>query len=167
MNTDRRAGKGRATRIPGKLARVSALICAAALIGITTASATTSKTSVASVNSRVGRIIVAGSNHHTLYGFTKDSKTKSACYGTCSKTWVPMWAKGTIVAASGSHLNAHKLGKIKRKSGSYQVTYYGQPLYTYTGDHKSGQINGHEKYQFGGSWYAIDVNGAAAPPPGY
>ena len=152
----------------GKLARVSALICAAALIGITTASASTSKTVVASVNSRVGKIIAAGINHHTLYAFSRDSKTKSACYGTCSKTWIPMWAKGKIEAASGSGVNGKKLGKIRRKSGSYQVTYYGQPLYTYTGDHKAKDINGHQKYQFKGSWYAIlAYGGTQAPPPGY
>ncbi|MFL5823070.1 MAG: hypothetical protein ACJ764_06480 [Solirubrobacteraceae bacterium] len=169
MNTDRGAGNGRAARISGKkLARVSALICAAGLIGITTASATTTtKTAVGSLNTKLGRIIVAGSNHHTLYGFANDHNGKSACYNACSRTWVPLWAKGRLVAQAHSQVNARKLGKIRRKSGSYQVTYYGHPLYTYKGDTKPGQTKGHFKYQYGGGWYAIDINGSQAPPPSY
>jgi predicted lipoprotein with Yx(FWY)xxD motif len=165
--TDRGAGNGRATRTSGKLVRVLALVCATGLVGLTTASATTSRTAVGSQNSKLGRIIVAGSNHHTLYGFTRDTKNKSVCYKTCIKTWIPLWAKGQVVAVRGSRLNRRKLGKFQRKSGSWQVTYYGQPLYLYKGDTKPGQTKGHYKYQFGGSWYAIDVNGSQAPPPGY
>ena len=150
-----------------RFAPLPAVACLAAVIGIATADASTTKTAVDSANSQVGRIIVAAKNRHTLYAFTSDSRTKSRCYGHCSKVWVPLWAKGKIVAASGSHLNAHKLGKIRRKNGSKQVTYYGQPLYLYTGEHKPVQLKGHEKYQFGGSWYAVDVNGSAAPPRGY
>ncbi|MFL5824400.1 MAG: hypothetical protein ACJ764_13265 [Solirubrobacteraceae bacterium] len=168
MNTDRGTGNGRAARISGKkLARVLALICAAALIGIAAASATTTKTAVGSLRSKLGRIIVAGSNHHTLYGFANDSRNKSTCYRKCSRTWVPLWAKGRVVAQAHSQVNARKLGKFRRKSGSYQVTYYGHPLYTYTGDTKPGQTKGHFKYQYGGGWYAININGSQAPPPSY
>jgi predicted lipoprotein with Yx(FWY)xxD motif len=147
--------------------RVSVVVCAAGLIGITTASATSSKTAVGSRKTNLGRIIVAASNDHTLYGFTKDSKDKSTCYTKCSKTWIPLWAKGQVVAVKGSKVNGRHLGKFRRKSGSWQVTYYGQPLYLYTGDKRAGQHKGHYKYMFGGSWYAIDVNGSQAPPPGY
>jgi predicted lipoprotein with Yx(FWY)xxD motif len=134
---------------------------------MTVASATTSRTAVGSRSTNLGQIIVAGSNQHTLYGFTKDGRDKSACYGRCTKRWIPLWAKGRIVAVRGSHVNGKKLGKFRRRSGSWQVTYYGQPLYRYTGDTKPGQTKGHYKYQFGGSWYAIDDNGSPAPPPDY
>ena len=148
-------------------APLPAIVGLAAVIGIATADASTTKTVVGSHGSAEGRIIVAGSNHHTLYAFTSDSRTKSRCYGRCSKVWVPLWAKGKIVAAAHSHVNGSKLGKIRRKNGAYQVTYYDQPLYTYTKDHKPGQTNGHYQLQFGGTWYAIDYNGTQAPPPCY
>jgi predicted lipoprotein with Yx(FWY)xxD motif len=160
-------GNQRATRISGKLAQVLGLVCAAGLIGLTTASATSSKTAVGSRNTSLGRIIVAASNHHTLYGFTKDGKSKSACYRKCSRTWVPLWAKGRVVAVKGSHVNGKELGKFRRKSGSWQVTYYGQPLYLHKCETRAGQIEGHDQYQFGGTWYAIDYNGSQAPPCGY
>ena len=112
----------------------------------------------------MGQIIVAGSNQHTLYGFGNDSRNKSACYGRCSRTWIPLWAKGQIVAVKGSHVNGKKLGKFRRKSGSYQVTYYGQPLYTYKGDTKPGQIRCHKYLQ---GWHPILIIGSPAPPCGY
>jgi predicted lipoprotein with Yx(FWY)xxD motif len=144
-----------------------AVVGVAAVIGIATADASNTRTVVRSVNSHVGRIIVVGSNRHTLYGFTRDHRGKSACYGRCTKVWVPLWAKGKVVAAAHSQVNGRKLGRIRRRNGSYQVTYYSQPLYLYTGDKRPGQTNGHYLYQFGGSWYAIDVNGTQAPPPCY
>jgi predicted lipoprotein with Yx(FWY)xxD motif len=165
--TRRGAGNRRAIWISGKLVRVLALVCAAGLIGLTTASATSSKTAVRSRITNLGRIIVADSNQHTLYGFGNDGKNKSKCYGKCSRTFVPLWAKGKIVAVKGSRVNAKKLGKFRRRSGSWQVTYYGQPLYLYTGDTRAGQHRAHYRYHFGGSWYAIDINGSPAPPPGY
>jgi predicted lipoprotein with Yx(FWY)xxD motif len=167
--TDRGAGDGGATVILGKVFRVLALVCAAGLVGLAAASATTSTTAVGSRNSGLGQIIIAGFNHHTLYGFSKDppGKNKSTCYGKCSRTWIPFWAKGRVVAVRHSGVNARHLGKLRRRSGSWQVTYYGQPLYLFTGDKRSHQTKGHYKYQFGGTWYAIDVNGSPAPPRGY
>ena len=150
-----------------RLAPLAAVVCAVALVGIATAEASTTKTVVAASNSLVGQIIVAGKNHHTLYGFTKDTPKKSGCYGRCSRTFVPLWAKGKIVAAAHSHINAKHLGKIRRKNGSYQVTYYGQPLYTYKAETKPHQLKSHLKQHFGGEWYAILAVGSPAPPQHY
>ena len=36
------------------------------------------------------------------------------------------------------------LGTTKRKDGTIQVTYDGQPLYTYVGDKKPGEANGND-----------------------
>jgi predicted lipoprotein with Yx(FWY)xxD motif len=144
--------------------QVWGLVCAVGLIALASASATTSRTAVGSRNTKEGQIIVAGSNHHTLYGFGNDGRDKSACYGACSRTWIPLGAKGQIVAVKRSGVNGRHLGKFRRRNGSWQVTYYGQPLYLYKRDTKPGQIRCH-KYLLG--WHPIDVNGSPAPPCGY
>ena len=167
MNVQKRLPDGKSL-VSGGLARVAAVLGALALVAIGTADASTTRTVIKSSSAAgLGRIIVAGSNRHTLYGFSNDPRNKSTCYRRCSKVWIPLWAKGKIVAAKGSGVNGRKLGKIRRRNGSYQVTYYRQPLYLYTRDRKPGVANGHYQYQFGNSWYAIDINGSPAPPPCY
>jgi predicted lipoprotein with Yx(FWY)xxD motif len=67
------------------------------------------------------------------------------------------------------------LKSFKRKDGSLQIEYYGQPLYRCRKDAKTGQMNGANSYQFGGSWGLMGSQGSplqggsyggGKPPPG-
>jgi predicted lipoprotein with Yx(FWY)xxD motif len=107
--------------------------------------------------SSIGHVLAA-SNGHVLYMFNKDKKGKSTCTGSCTKVWKPYKASGSVIAKSGSGLNAHLLGTIK---STHQVTYNGKPLYTYTKDKKAGQSNGQALQSFGGDWYLIGTKGKA------
>ena len=108
--------------------------------------------SVAS-NPKLGKIIVT-SKGFTLYDFSKDKGTKSACYGGCAKVWPPLLSSGAPKAEGGAQ--ASKLGTTKRTDGTTQVTYAGHPVYTYTADTKPGDANGQNTYQV---WFVLSAKG--------
>lgn len=99
-----------------------------------------------------------------LFSFSNDtigtSKTppKSACNGTCAKTWYPLIKHGTISIGSG--INKKAIKTFKRSDGSIQVAYYGQPLYRCRKNTKTGMIDGANQYQFGGSWGLMSSGGS-------
>jgi len=93
----------------------------------------------------------------TLYWFANDTATQSNCNGSCATYWKPLL--GNAVAAAGTSL-PHGFGTIKRADGQTQITYDGHPLYTYTGDTTSGQLNGNGLDASGGMWWAITPTGS-------
>jgi predicted lipoprotein with Yx(FWY)xxD motif len=93
----------------------------------------------------------------TLYWFANDTATQSNCNGSCATYWKPLLGKA--VAAAGTSL-PHGFATIKRADGQSQITYDGHPLYTYTGDTASGQINGNGLDASGGMWWAITPTGS-------
>lgn len=101
--------------------------------------------------------ILVDSGGLTVYYFKKDENGKSACYGACAEAWPPVSTEGNPVAKGGAMDG--KLGTVKRKDGSTQVTYAGWPLYLYAGDSKPGQANGNDIEQFGAEWYALTPSG--------
>jgi len=109
-------------------------------------------------NSKLGKILV-DSHGHTLYLFSKDTKTKSACSGACAGPWPPLRANGKLSAGSG--VAASKLRTIKRSDGKPQVTYNGHPLYGFVMDTKAGQTKGEGLTAFGGHWFAVSPRGQA------
>lgn len=109
-----------------------------------------------------------------LFDFSKDGPGKSACYGKCQKVWYPLLDHGKIVIR-GNGIRRKQLKTFKRKDGSLQIEYYGQPLYRCHADTKTGQKNGANSYQFGGSWGLMGIQGSplqagqyggGKPPPG-
>jgi predicted lipoprotein with Yx(FWY)xxD motif len=111
-------------------------------------------------NPTLGSILV-NPEGQTLYIFQKDSGGKSSCSGSCAKVWPPLAATSSPEAGSGA--SASKLGTVKRSDGTMQVTYAGHPLYTYTADTSSGQVNGNGINSFGGVWNAVQPSGSMAP----
>jgi predicted lipoprotein with Yx(FWY)xxD motif len=108
---------------------------------------------------KLGKVIVDAKGF-TLYDFHKDKGGKSACYGGCAKVWPPLTTTGEPEAGEGAMTS--KLGTIKRKDGTLQVTYAGHPLYTYTADRKPGDANGNDFSSFGAEWYALQPSGEEA-----
>jgi predicted lipoprotein with Yx(FWY)xxD motif len=94
---------------------------------------------------------------HSLYLFKKDTKNTSSCSGSCATAWPPLISSGKPQAASG--VSASWLGTTKRQDGKMQVTYAGQPLYTFAGDSKPGDANGQDSKAFGATWYLVGANG--------
>ena len=111
---------------------------------------------VATAPSKLGRILVDG-RVHTLYLFEKDRRGNSRCAGLCTTYWPPLLTSGKPIASKGARQSL--LGKIRRADGTHQVTYAGHPLYFFSGDARSGQINGEGLTDFGAGWYAVSPVG--------
>ena len=77
----------------------------------------------------------------TLYYFANDVAAggASACSGKCAALW-PAFSAGTIQVSPP--LDPADFGTITRADGTKQTTYYGRPLYYYSGDAKAGDANG-------------------------
>ena len=101
-------------------------------------------------------IVLVDAQAMTLYHFTLDKPGKIACVGKCLKIWPPLVVpKGATGVIGGKGVTG--LGTVKNPEGQMQVTYHGEPLYTFTGDKKRGEANGEG---FLGKWYAIVVKAA-------
>jgi predicted lipoprotein with Yx(FWY)xxD motif len=103
-----------------------------------TAGATTSRVVVSAVtNAKFGKILVSGKTLYTLKSSTV------ACSAQCLKIWPELvLPKGVTKAAAGTGVSASKLGTVKRSGDVLQVTYAGKPLYRFSGDTATGQVNG-------------------------
>ena len=108
-------------------------------------------------SSKYGQILVDGGGR-TLYLLTADTGSQPTCYSACAGVWHPDTTTGPP-ASSG--VTASLVGTTARTDNTTQVTYNGHPLYTYTGDAKSGDVNGQGIATFGGIWYVVGVDGKA------
>ena len=136
------------------------------------ASSTASTSSTSSAAQSGGAIVEVASNPtlgsilvdaegQTLYIFQKDKGGKSSCSGSCAKVWPPYVTTSSPKGSGG--VSASKLGMVKGTGGTMQVTYAGHPLYTYTADTSTGQVNGNGVNSFGGTWNAVQPSGSNAP----
>jgi predicted lipoprotein with Yx(FWY)xxD motif len=107
-------------------------------------------------SSAYGRVLFDGRGY-VLYGFTRDPRGRSACYGACAKAWPVYFAKSALRAGSG--VKRSLLGTTKRRDGRRQVTYAGRPLYYYVGDRKPAQITCQNVAEFGGTWLVVRPSG--------
>lgn len=102
--------------------------------------------------------ILQDAKGHSIYIFTKETGSKSACYDECAKAWPPVLTTGAPKAGSGA--SDDKLGTTKRSDGTTQVTYDGQPLYFYVGENgKPDQVLCQAVDEFGGVWYIVGADG--------
>ena len=101
-------------------------------------------------------LVLTNAKGLTLYRYTPDKPNVSVCTGTCASVWPPVTvpAGTTVTAVSGVN---GTLGTITRSDGTTQVTFNGEPLYTFEGDSKPGQANGQG---VSGIWFAVSPTGA-------
>jgi predicted lipoprotein with Yx(FWY)xxD motif len=100
-------------------------------------------------NAQFGTFLVSGKTVYTL----KASKVR--CGAQCLKIWPELLLpKGVKHATASPGVNAAKLGSVKRRGGTRQVTYRGKALYWFAGDTGSGQVNGFLKDKWG-SWSVV------------
>ena len=112
--------------------------------------------------SRFGRIITDGRGF-TLYLFTRESTTRSECYGACAKAWPPLILRGRLTAGAGAHRSI--LGTTRRRDGSRQVTYRGHPLYYFVGEKHAGEIFCQNVNEFYGDWLIVNPDGSPNRSP--
>jgi predicted lipoprotein with Yx(FWY)xxD motif len=137
--------------------------------------ATPQPAAVAVAKTRLGHVLV-DSRGRTLYLFTKDSGSTSACLGACAMAWPPLRAGDKPTAGRGA--KSSLVGTTTRSDGGPQVTYDGHPLYTFIKDKKAGDTNGEGLAAFGGSWFVVSragtqvsaqpskpASGASSSPP--
>jgi len=65
---------------------------------------------------------------------------------------------GTPAAAAGSGVNPAGLGTITRPDGTFQVTYFGHPLYFFSFD-QPAETFGEGIAAFGGTFNVVDLSG--------
>ncbi|MBO0775566.1 MAG: hypothetical protein J2P34_04580 [Actinobacteria bacterium] len=113
----------------------------------------------------VGTVLVNQAGK-TVYAAQQETRGTIKCTGGCLSFWTPVRvAAGTKPTAPGTLARA--VGTIHRSDdGLTQVTYQGQPLYTFKLDRAPGQAHGNNVTdQFAGTsftWHAITAAGAAA-----
>jgi predicted lipoprotein with Yx(FWY)xxD motif len=103
--------------------------------------------------------VLADTAYKTLYRFGKDVRGsgKTHCYGACTRVWYPK-ASYEPPAWTSRGLDNSEFGTITRKEGYRQATFDGWPLYTYIKE-KGHASKGIGLKSFGGTWYALRVNG--------
>lgn len=113
---------------------------------------TTETAGSAPVLAAVGNPFPGGAASATLYSFSRDSATTSACTGSCANAWVPLLTSATPIAGPG--VDAGRLGTIQRADGSFQISYAGHPLYLFS-HALDTTTNGDGITAFGGQFHSV------------
>ncbi len=108
-------------------------------------------------NAKLGTTILVNSSGMTLYHLSGEGNGKFICTPqACLAVWHPL-----TVAAGTSPSGTSALGSVKRPDGSRQVTYNGEPLYTFAPDAKPGETNG-QNLKDVGTWTVVTVGSSSA-----
>src|SRR5947209_286069 len=110
------------------------------------------QTATASVKGK-SETVLTDATGKTLYYFTADSATQSACSSSCAQMWPPLLFTSSGGPTSSTPL-AGKLSVQTDANGS-QVEYNGHPLYAFSGDTAPGQTNGEGLF---GKWFVATPN---------
>jgi predicted lipoprotein with Yx(FWY)xxD motif len=128
---------------------------AAATTTTAAATTTTSAASGATVALKTAKgtagIWLTDQTGRTLYIYTKDQGSTSACYGQCASNWPPLTATGPVTI-TGQFVSQSLVGSTPRTDGTTQVTYGGKPLYYFKNDTAAGDAKGQG---VGGAWYIL------------
>lgn len=123
-----------------------------------TSSSPSSAVLVKSASNSLGTILV-DSQGMTLYHLSGEQNGKFICTSTaCVGVWHPLIASSSG-APSGE---VGSLGTVKRPEGTMQVTYKGEPLYTFTGDQQSGETKG-QGIKDVGTWSVVETSSNSTP----
>jgi predicted lipoprotein with Yx(FWY)xxD motif len=121
----------------------------------TASSGTTVKTATIS---SVGSTALVNSQGFTLYRLTGEHAGKFICTSSaCLAAWHPL----TVSSGSKPSGSVGSLGVVKRSNGMIQVTYKGEPLYTFAHDSAPGQATG-EGLKDVGTWLVIKTGGSSS-----
>jgi predicted lipoprotein with Yx(FWY)xxD motif len=111
-------------------------------------------TKIATRHIKLGTVL-ASSKGRVIYLFEQDTKGVSHCTGGCAAAWPRVTSTAKPVAGTGISA-AH----LSRAAKHHQVTYYGHPLYYFSGDSAPGQATGEGVNSF----FVVSTHGAAIKP---
>ena len=115
-------------------------------------------------NSKLGQGIVVDSQGRTVYELAPETTHHLLCTSpACFMFWPPVMVRSAHVKLSKATGIKGKLGMIHR-SGFFQVTLGGRPLYRYSGDSAAGQANGQGIMTFGGTWHVVAAPSHSSSP---
>jgi predicted lipoprotein with Yx(FWY)xxD motif len=136
---------------------ITILVAALTAVGLAAVATGSSSPTVKTANNATLGTIVVNATGRTLYHYLPDKGKKIACTGACASIWPPDLIAKSAKPVAGPGIKASKLGTITRPDGTVQVTYYGLPLYRFSGDSKSGQATGQG---YDKNWYVVSSSGA-------
>ena len=121
-------------------------------------SASAPATVKAATISSVGSTALVNSRGFTLYRLTGEHPGKFICTSSaCLAAWHPL----TVSSGSKPSGSVGSLGVVKRSNGMIQVTYKGEPLYTFAHDSAPGQASG-EGLKDVGTWLVIKTSASSS-----
>jgi len=107
-------------------------------------------------NASLGSTVLVNRSGMTLYHLTAEHGGTFICTNAaCLKLWKPL-----TVASGSTPSGVSGLGTVSRPGGETQVTYKGNPLYTFTGDSRAGDAKGNG-FKDVGTWLAMTTSGTA------
>jgi predicted lipoprotein with Yx(FWY)xxD motif len=107
-------------------------------------------------NATYGKILT-GEDGKTLYLFTPDSATTSACNTGCIDSWPAFTLEPDETVKGGDGVTG-AFTTLKRQDGAMQVVYAGHPLYYFSGDTAAGDTKGEGLKD---KWYLVGADGSA------
>jgi len=96
--------------------------------------------------------LVVDAKGMTVYAFSPDSATTSACNAGCDTVWPPV----VVTGAPPSTIEGLPVTTLMRSDGKQQVVVNGHPVYTFSGDTKVGDKNGQG---VASKWYYVNSKG--------
>jgi predicted lipoprotein with Yx(FWY)xxD motif len=111
-------------------------------------------------NPTVHATVLVNSQGMTLYHLTAEANGKWVCTtSACTSVWHPLTVSSKTPSGSVGSLSA-----VNRPDGALQVTYKGEPLYTFAQDTKPGDAKG-QGFKDVGTWMAVTTGAAASSTP--
>src|SRR3954467_7976315 len=114
-----------------------------------------------------GMSVLATSSGRTLYLSDQETHKVLCTSQACQAVWMPLTvSSGNKPSAPGTV--AGQLTTIKRPDGAAQVAFDGRPLYAFSFDNASGEVNGNGKSDTfddtSFTWHAATPTGTASAP---
>jgi predicted lipoprotein with Yx(FWY)xxD motif len=107
--------------------------------GSSAAASTSATVSVESVDGK-GEVLV-DSDGAALYTADQEMDGKVRCTDSCADIWLPLTVSGGGEPTASDDVPG-ELGVTERPGGERQVSYDGQPLYTFADDPMAGEVTG-------------------------
>lgn len=105
-------------------------------------------------NAKLGASVLVSARGMTIYHLSGEGAGRFLCASAeCEARWPPVSASATSARVAG-------LGTVVRPDGKRQLTYEGEPLYTFAGDSAPGEANG-QGIDDVGTWSAVQAGGSA------
>jgi len=112
----------------------------------------------------VGEVLV-DTKGAALYTADQEKDGKVRCTDSCAEIWIPLTVPGSAEPTASDDVPG-ELGVAKRPGGARQVSYDGEPLYSFADDPMAGEVTGNGlSDSFGGrlfSWHVVKAGGDPA-----